>query len=549
MENFKSPLPEGVVPLEVSSYVSITNQILKSSGEVWVQGEISSLSFKNHLYFTLCDSNASLNCILWASVVRSLDFVPQVGDKVVVCGFGSIYAKSGRFSLQAHTLFRHGMGYLMQQLELLKRKLLHEGVFLQAQRPLPRFVNTVGVITSKDGKAIEDIKMTLKNRNDGIKIIVYNALVQGREAPQSLIAALKLANLEKRCDVLIIGRGGGSFEDLLAFSDEALVREVAKSQIPIISAVGHEPDTALTDYAADVRASTPSVAANLVSAITKRELYEAQAQYQYRLQSMIKRLLDRAYSNLHNLNLRFYNAGPLNTLKIKHQSLDLLSHRLKSALEAQFSAKEEALALYKETLSRLDPRHQLAKKSTLIASYEQRQEQALFVYKSRVLALKHNLQLRERRLIEGLRHQVMLKQEHLESLSTRLQKRGVNERLVAYKGDLNEQIATLQALNPLKLLTLGYTVTQDLHGQSVDFDKLQVGDTLITITDKGKIRSQLIAKEKSPRVEIKWYRSDFPQEQHQKAVRRRSHNSNHWLLQPPLPSTWTLSSGIDPEIR
>lgn len=501
--------------MTVTAYLDITADILDKCGIAYVQGEISELKKAKHLYFQIRDDSSVVNCILWANALKNLDFEPAVGDKVIVCGKSTIYARAGRFSLQAHALYKQGLGYLMQQLKLLQQKLAAEGVFSHPKRKIPDFVNTVGVITSKDGKAVHDIQMTLNSRNNGISILVYDARVQGPEAPASLIRALNQANYENRCDVLIIGRGGGSFEDLLAFSDESVVRAVAASKIPIISAVGHEPDIALTDFAADVRASTPSVAANLVSAITKDDIYQSVESYRQRIEALIGRQLHNTLINFKNLDSRFQNAGPLNTIKIHENKLKAAVLLLDKFISFKISQNKDIIASFKEKLIKNSPELRIEKKRNYIAAKEsylnnvinarlQYFESSLSSSNERLnkldlkgllIAKKHDVLKTEMNLFVNLSDKLHGAQNQLSSLENRLSALGVESKLHEYQQLLSERIAKLQALNPLSLLEKGYTLTVDEKGNHISFEKLKIGDALITITNKGKLKSQILEKE------------------------------------------------------
>lgn len=511
----KSPIPDGITPMTVTAYLDITADILDRCGIAYVQGEISELKKAKHLYFQIRDDSSVVNCILWSNVLKNLDFEPAVGDKVIVCGKSTIYARSGRFSLQAHALYKQGLGYLMQQLKQLQQKLAAEGVFSHPKRKIPDFVNTVGVITSKDGKAVHDIQMTLNSRNNGINILVYDARVQGPEAPASLIRALNQANSENRCDVLIIGRGGGSFEDLLAFSDEAVVRAVADSKIPIISAVGHEPDIALTDFAADVRASTPSVAANLVSAITKDDIYQSVEDYRQRIEALIVRLLQNTYINFKNLESRFQNAGPLNTIKIHENKLNSYVLLLDKFISLKINDNKDIIAALKEKLIKNAPELRIEKKRSYIAAKEsylnnavnarlQHCENSLSCFNERLnkldlkellIAKKHDVLKKEMDLFVNLSNKIHVVQNQLSSFESRLSALGVENKLHEQQKLLSERIAKLQALNPLSLLKKGYTLTVDEKGNNISFEELKIGDALITVTNKGRIKSQILEKE------------------------------------------------------
>jgi len=235
---------------------------------VCVEGEISNCrpASSGHLYFSLKDSGAKIDAIMFKNKLRTINFEPKDGMLTRVRGALSVYAPRGSYSIVCEEMEIAGAGEILAMLEKRKQKLAAEGLFdEEKKRPLPRFPATVGVVSSPTGAALRDILNILARRAPGIKVIILPAPVQGDEAASLIAARIKQANQWHLADVLIVGRGGGSLEDLLPFSDEEIVRAVAKSKIPTVSAVGHEIDWALCDYSADLRAPTPSAAAELVS--------------------------------------------------------------------------------------------------------------------------------------------------------------------------------------------------------------------------------------------------------------------------------------------
>lgn len=237
-------------------------------GSVSVEGEVSNCrpSSTGHLYFTLKDANAAISAVMFKNRLRFLGFEPKDGMLVRVSGGLSVYAQRGTYQIVCETMERAGVGELLALLEERKKHLAAEGIFDEARkRPLPRFPARVGVVSSPTGAALRDILNVLSRRAAGIDVVVLPAPVQGADAAAIIAQRIEQANAWDLAEVLIVGRGGGSLEDLLPFSDEAVVRAVAASRIPVVSAVGHEIDWALCDYAADVRAPTPSAAAELVS--------------------------------------------------------------------------------------------------------------------------------------------------------------------------------------------------------------------------------------------------------------------------------------------
>ncbi|QTQ11955.1 exodeoxyribonuclease VII large subunit [Treponema parvum] len=259
-------------PDTIFTVTSLTNIIKAaveniSPGAIKLEGEISNYrpSSSGHVYFTLKDASSQISAVMFRSAAVKLSFIPQDGMKVCCTGKLTVYAARGNYQIVISFMEPSGTGDILQMLEERKKKLAAEGLFdTSKKRPLPLFPQRIGVVTSPTGAALRDILQIAKRRNDSISIIILPALVQGESAAKSIARQIRTANEYKMCDTLIVGRGGGSLEDLLPFSDEEVVRAVAASEIPIVSAVGHEIDWALCDYAASIRAPTPSAAAELV---------------------------------------------------------------------------------------------------------------------------------------------------------------------------------------------------------------------------------------------------------------------------------------------
>jgi exodeoxyribonuclease VII large subunit len=255
--------------LTVTELTGRIRQTLENGfGDLVVEGELSNYrpSSAGHLYFTLKDAGAAISAVMFKNQLRNLGFVPRDGMLLRVRGHLSVYAQRGNYQIICEEMEEAGAGDILALLEKRKRALAAEGLFDEARKkPLPRFPSTVGVISSPTGAALRDILTILKRRAAGIRVVILPTLVQGAEAAAIIARRIEQANQWKLADVLILGRGGGSLEDLLPFSEEAVVRAVAASEIPVVSAVGHEIDWALSDFAADLRAPTPSAAAELVS--------------------------------------------------------------------------------------------------------------------------------------------------------------------------------------------------------------------------------------------------------------------------------------------
>lgn len=477
--------------LTVSEFLNITDRAVKNFGTAIVQGEISELKQYSHLYFKIKDEFSCVDCLMWQSAVAKLDFIPKIGQKVQIHGQSSIYQKTGQFKLVAHTMTQLGLGQIMEKLRLLKEKLEREGIFDLLNRPIPKFVDTVGVITSKEGRVFDDICRTIEQRCDGVNVILYSAKVQGEDAPKTLIKALELANEQNLCDVLIIGRGGGSFEDLLPFSDEALVRAVSKSKIPIISAVGHEPDVALTDFASDIRAATPTAAATFVTSVTKMQLYTAVDNYSNQLTSRIYSILDEKKILVDNLIKRLQLSSP--SVYISHQlsKLKLIEKSLDNLIENNLAEKRVKLENLKQKLEANKPLAILHKKQIELNDT---------IYKLDNL-INQKLSSLNARLdfvatVNGLNYALDAKATNLKHQFNKIMQRLVNTRVLAdFEVNLNQyqkSVATLEALNPLSILKRGYSITFDSTKKSVDIDKLKTDEIIETKLYGGSIKSKVV---------------------------------------------------------
>lgn len=281
----------------VTELNSIIKEILEGTfPTIRLEGEISGLKTQSsgHIYFSLKDSSSLLSAVMFRGSAQHLSFIPKDGMKVQVSGKLSVYPPQGRYQLIVSKMSLAGEGEILKMLEERKRKLYAEGIFdEERKRNLPLFPKTIGIVTSPTGAALRDILQITKRRNPGISVVILPSMVQGDEAARTIVQQIKNANAAKLCDVLIVGRGGGSLEDLLPFSEEEVVRAIAESEIPIVSAVGHEIDWALSDYAADKRAPTPSAAAELVvpqKSDILNEIRHAQEELSVTIRSKIEKI-------------------------------------------------------------------------------------------------------------------------------------------------------------------------------------------------------------------------------------------------------------------
>lgn len=295
---------------QVNQYINSLFENDYALKSLWIQGEIS--NFKNHssghLYFTLKDSQSSINCVMFKTSASHLEFELENGMSIIIFGRISTYEKTGQYQLYAYEIQPMGKGALYLAFEQLKQKLLKEGLFNDShKKPIPKYPNTIGIITSGTGAAVRDIIQISKRRNPNIQLILIPVLVQGKDASKDISNAIKLMNEWSKADVIILGRGGGSIEDLWAFNEELTVRAVYNSKIPIISAVGHEIDYTITDFVSDMRAPTPSAATeiavpdlnklnNVISINTKRifnALNNTLNMYQLKLKNINNRILSK----------------------------------------------------------------------------------------------------------------------------------------------------------------------------------------------------------------------------------------------------------------
>ncbi|MDD3045112.1 MAG: exodeoxyribonuclease VII large subunit [Candidatus Delongbacteria bacterium] len=258
--------------------------------DIWVEGEISNYKrhSSGHHYFSLKDERAVISCVMWRSTGDKLDFSPENGQKIRIKGSVSVYEAAGRYQIDVKRMILSGIGYLQAQFEALKRKLFEEGLFGQAhKKKLPVLVKNLGVVTAETGAAFQDIKKVIRSRSPFMNINLFNARVQGKGTETEIIDGIRYFNSHPElADVIIIGRGGGSLEDLWTFNEESVARAIWESALPVISAVGHEIDFSISDFVADVRAATPSHAAELVSLNMSDELHKI-GQYESRINNLV----------------------------------------------------------------------------------------------------------------------------------------------------------------------------------------------------------------------------------------------------------------------
>jgi exodeoxyribonuclease VII large subunit len=330
------------------------NEILQ---DVWVQGEISNLSrpASGHVYFTLKDASAALKCVMWKTSAARLGIALQDGMEVEVHGRIGVYEVSGQYQLYADQIRPVGEGALYQEFMRLKAMLEAEGLFdPERKRPIPIFPQTIGIVTSATGAALRDMLNTLRRRLPLARVILAPAPVQGTEAPPALVKAIQSLNLQSP-DVLLLARGGGSIEDLWAFNDERLVRAVAASGAPVICGVGHETDFTLCDFAADLRAPTPTAAAELATQITILDLRAAVQNYKTRILTATLNLLAEQKTTLSSLVYQLRYVSPDRRVQSERQRVDELARRAHSSLFHHIQLQSAHVKGMERRLAALNP--------------------------------------------------------------------------------------------------------------------------------------------------------------------------------------------------
>ena len=435
-----------VSQLNQSVRLMLENQL----GAVWLTGEISNFSqpVSGHWYLSLKDENAQVRCAMFRMKNLRVSFRPTNGMQVLVRANVSLYEPRGDYQLIIESMHLAGEGLLMQQFEALKLKLAAEGLFAQhLKKNLPHFSKAVGIITSKTGAALQDILHILQRRDPSLKIIIYPTAVQGKDAATDIVQMIELANQRQEVDVLIVGRGGGSLEDLWCFNEEMVARAIFHSHLPVISAVGHETDVTIADFVADVRAPTPSAAAELVS----RNQTELLQQLQYRRQRLeiaLDRLFAEKQQKLRHLSLRLHNQHPQAQLRIQQQLITQLSHRLQQSLRHRWQKKAENLTAL-----------------------------SIRLYKN---PLPLRLQQYEQQLAQ---------------LKVRLNSH-MNLTLSLQQKQLAHLCGKLDSLSPLKVLARGYSITQNQQNLTIRSMKdVNVGEQIKTRLPDGDIISQVIRLE------------------------------------------------------
>lgn len=432
----------------VSALNQAVRRLLESNfGEVWLIGEVSNFSAPSsgHWYFTLKDERSQVRCAMFKGANQRVNIQVGHGKQVLVRCKPGVYEARGDYQLIVEHLEDAGVGLLQQQFEQLKARLQAEGLFDPAfKRPLPEQIKRIGVVTSPTGAALHDVLSVLKRRDPSVEVMIYPTQVQGAQAPGHIIQALNTANQRNEVDVILLTRGGGSLEDLWCFNDETLARVVRTSQLPVVSAVGHEVDFSICDFVADSRAATPSAAAELLSQDSSHLLQRHQ---------QIHARLNRAWSQLnqqrqHNIALLAHRLAPLHPqqqLNQHAQRLDDQQRRLNAALSRATEQRNWTLQTLQKRLLQLKPEHQIAQANQRYHLVSRQLEQT------------------------------------------------VQRKMDTHKQRLATQAHALQLVSPLQTLTRGYSITQTADGRIIKHaDDVKTGETITTRLASGELHSQVI---------------------------------------------------------
>ena len=456
---------------------AVRTQVERAFTDVYVEGEISNYrpAGSGHLYFTLKDGSAQLRVVMWRTQARLLRFKPDNGLHVIARGRVTIYDDRGDLQFQAEHLEPKGAGALQIAFEQLKAKLAAEGLFDSGRKkPIPSLPRRIGVVTSPQGAAIQDMLNILRRRHESVNVLIHPAQVQGETAASEVSAGVRYFNRHGKVDVIVIARGGGSFEDLFAFNDEALARVIAASEIPVISAVGHETDFTICDFVADLRAPTPSAAAELVIRC-KQELADKLLALRKRIVQAVNYKLLRAHNSLSQLVQHSVFARMRDSIARRQQPIDDLVFRMSQAQLRLLKNMARRLDGYEAQLRHHDPRMRLGAMRRQLDSHTVDLGSAV----ARLLAGRHT---------ELARLTVALVRA---SETVLLRRRSHWERLHG----------NLQALSPKAILARGYALVFDANGQLVkDASQLQTGDRVRAQLGQGTFTAAVDQVEESGQV-------------------------------------------------
>ncbi len=488
-------IPQNIKIISVTKLNRFAKQVLESEiGQVWVSGEISNFTraASGHWYFTLKDDKAQVRTAMFKGANQKVSFQPKHGDKIIVRANISLYEARGDYQLIAVSMEPEGVGKLKQAFEALKIKLQEQGLFDHTnKKPLPEKINKIGLVTSPTGAAVHDILHVLQRRNPAIEVIIYPSMVQGDTAAKSIAKQIEIANLRSEVDVLIVGRGGGSLEDLWPFNEEIVAQAIYASHLPTLSAVGHEVDVTIADFVADMRAATPSAAAEMLSE-DSQELINRLNQRKIMLMRALTAKLGNKSEYSQQLTQRLLVQHPQKKLQQNQQSFDYLNARLiqqhpikkikelnqeQNYLNQRLFAQHPATSI-KNQLNTTEQLSQRMHKSMQKIIQQHKQENAYVVSSIKKLSpLSKIIQLK--RSIDDT--QTDLAQAYQAYISNR-------------KQALASSSALLNSVSPLSTLSRGYSITMKQDKLVDSVNKVKDSDIIITRLKDGEIKSRVIKR-------------------------------------------------------
>ncbi|BAS68093.1 exodeoxyribonuclease VII large subunit [Bathymodiolus septemdierum thioautotrophic gill symbiont] len=451
----------------VSDFLALTKSTIENNiPTCWLKGEISNFSrpASGHWYFSLKDERGQVRCAMFRMNQRAMKFVPENGMEVLIQAIPTLYEQRGDFQLIARQIEPMGAGNLQAAFEQLKAKLQKEGLFdIQHKKPLPKEIKAIGVISSSNGAVIRDIIKVLNKRYPFAEVLLFDCVVQGEGSAEKLSQAIYAADKSNHCDILILARGGGSLEDLWAFNEEVLARAVFASNTPIISAIGHETDTTISDFVADMRAPTPSAAAMMATPDRLELLAKLDKLHSHLLRCTQKNLND-CQQHLEKLGLNTVGFG--RQLNMFSQRLDELNKRLNSHFKATFTLKQSQLNTLSEQLKQYSP----------------------------MVSIRHKKELNQRakaQLNNTMQRQIAQQRLNVTALNQQL-KKSMDSLIEQQKYQLGKHSVGLNHLSPLKILTRGYSISMSGDNQLLQSTtKVKIGDTIITKLTDGKLYSKV----------------------------------------------------------
>lgn len=415
-------------------------------GHVYLMGEISNFRLRPaHQYFSLKDDKAKISAIMFKSNFEKVKFKPEEGMKVLVQGRISLYEPAGSYQIYVDTMEPAGLGALYVAFEQLKKKLSQQGVFDLPKKPIPQFPKRIAVVTSESGAVIHDIMTTVARRFPIVQLVLYPAQVQGDGAAETIVEQLRRINEDGNFDTIIIGRGGGSIEDLWPFNEEIVAQAIVQSQIPVISSVGHETDTTIADLVADLRAATPTAAAELATPVLSETLQHLQDLHT-RLYSAQNNLIAQYQDRVQNLSQNVFLQHPERIYEVYLQKVDSLENRLSQNLANSLNRSKTELIQYANRLVRVSPRDQI------------------YSYNNQV----------------NRQYQILIN--------------NINKIINKNRNVFNSQVATLDSLSPLKTLSRGFAIPTNQKGKVLTkASDYQVDQTVNLRVRDGNVK--LITKE------------------------------------------------------